>query len=132
MDIVAPGIAERQPVKEPLQTGIKAIDSNDPDRPGSARTDSRRPQDGQDRDRRGRHPEPEGYWRKVFYVAIGQKESSVAGVVEILRNMARWKYTTVIVASAAFSAPFQYVAAYAGCAMPSTSCGKAAHAGGIR
>ena len=52
MDIVAPGIADRQPVKEPLQTGIKADRQHDPHRPRPARTDHRRPQDRQDRHRR--------------------------------------------------------------------------------
>ncbi len=54
---------------------------------------------------------------KCFYVAIGQKESSVAGVVEILRKAGAMEYTTVVVATAADPAPLQYIAPYAGCAM---------------
>ena len=60
LDIVAPGIAARQPVTEPLQTGIKAVDSDDPDRPRPARTDHRRPQDRQDRRRARCDHRPEG------------------------------------------------------------------------
>ena len=65
LEVQAPGIVGRQPVHEPLQTGIKAIDAMTPDRPGSARADHRRPQDRQDH-RRDRHdPEPEGSGREV-------------------------------------------------------------------
>ena len=54
---------------------------------------------------------------KCFYVAIGSKEATVAGIVEVLRKAGAMDYTTVVVASAADPAPMQYVAAYAGCAM---------------
>jgi F-type H+/Na+-transporting ATPase subunit alpha len=54
---------------------------------------------------------------KCFYVAIGQKESTVAGIVEVLRSAGAMEYTTVVIASAADPAPMQYIAAYAGCAM---------------
>ena len=59
VEIMAPGVAERQPVREPLQTGIKAIDAMTPDRPRPARTDHRRPQDRQDGDRHRRDHQSE-------------------------------------------------------------------------
>ncbi len=60
VESTAPGIADRQPVDEPMQTGIKAIDAMTPDRPRPARADHRRPQDRQDRHRHRRDPQPEG------------------------------------------------------------------------
>ncbi len=117
MDIVAPGIAERQPVKEPLQTGIKAIDSMTPIGRGQRELILGDRKTGKTAIAVDAILNQKGTGVKCFYVAIGQKESSVAGVVEVLRKHGAMEYTTVIVASAAFSAPFQYVAAYAGCAM---------------
>jgi len=113
----APGIVKRQPVKEPLQTGIKAIDSMIPigrgqreliigDR-GTGKTaiaiDTIINQKGGD--------------VICVYVAIGQKQSTVASVVEKLKQYGAMDYTIVVVASAADPAPLQYIAPYAGCAM---------------
>jgi F-type H+/Na+-transporting ATPase subunit alpha len=117
MDIVAPGIAERQPVKEPLQTGIKAIDAMTPIGRGQRELIIGDRKTGKTAIAIDTILNQKGTGVKCFYVAIGQKESSVAGVVEILRKHGAMEYTTVIVASAADSAPLQYVAAYAGCAM---------------
>src|SRR5213083_2613514 len=121
VEIVAPGIIKRQPVKEPLQTGIKAIDSMIPigrgqreliigDR-GTGKTaiaiDTIINQKGH----------PEGQEVFCVYVAIGQKNSTVAAVVERLKEHDAMRYTIVVVASAAEPAPMQYIAPYSGCAM---------------
>jgi F-type H+-transporting ATPase subunit alpha len=113
----APGIVERQPVKEPLQTGIKAIDSMIPigrgqreliigDR-GTGKTaiavDTIINQKGQD--------------VTCVYVAIGQKLSTVVSVVERLKECGAMDYTVVVVASASDPAPMQFIAPYSGVAM---------------
>ena len=113
----APGIVQRQPVKEPLQTGVKAIDSMIPigrgqreliigDR-GTGKTaiaiDTIINQSGEN--------------VICVYVAIGQKASTVAGVVEKLKEFGAMEYTIVVAATAADPAPMQYIAPYAGCAM---------------
>jgi F-type H+-transporting ATPase subunit alpha len=113
----APGVVDRRSVKEPLQTGLKAIDAMIPigrgqreliigDR-GTGKTaigvDTIINQKGQD--------------MFCFYVAIGQKQSTVAQVVKILEDTGAMAYTTVIVASASESAALQYLSPYTGCAM---------------
>src|SRR5438034_1251345 len=117
MDIVAPGIAERQPVKEPLQTGIKAIDSMIPIGRGQRELIIGDRKTGKTAIALDTIINQRGKGVKCFYVAIGSKESTVAGIVEVLRASGAMEYTTVIVASAADPAPLQYIAAYAGCAM---------------
>src|SRR5690242_2111686 len=117
MDIVAPGIADRQPVKEPLQTGIKAIDSMIPIGRGQRELIIGDRKTGKTAVALDTIINQKGKGVKCFYVAIGQKESSVAGIVEVLKANGAMEYTTVIVASAADPAPLQYVAPYAGCAM---------------
>ena len=117
LDIVAPGIAERQPVKEPLQTGIKAIDSMIPIGRGQRELIIGDRKTGKTAIALDAILNQKGTGVKCFYVAIGQKESSVAGVVEILRRHGAMEYTTVVVAGAADPAPLQYIAPYAGCAM---------------
>ncbi len=113
----APGIVERQPVKEPLQTGIKPIDSMIPigrgqreliigDR-GTGKTaiaiDTIINQSGAD--------------VICVYVAIGQKNSTVAAVVERLKGCGAMDYSIVVIASASDPAPMQFIAPYAGCTM---------------
>ena len=113
----APGVVDRRSVKDPLQTGLKAIDSMIPigrgqreliigDR-GTGKTaigvDTIINQQGQD--------------VYCFYVAIGQKRSTVAQVVKVLEDAGAMKYTTVVVASASEPAPLQYIAPYAGVTM---------------
>jgi F-type H+-transporting ATPase subunit alpha len=117
MDIVAPGIAERQPVKEPLQTGIKAIDSMIPIGRGQRELIIGDRKTGKTAIAVDTIIAQKGTGVKCFYVAIGQKESTVAGIVEVLKNAGAMEYTTVVIASAADPAPMQYIAAYAGCAM---------------
>jgi len=117
MDIVAPGIAERQPVKEPLQTGLKAIDSMIPIGRGQRELIIGDRKTGKTAIAVDTIINQKGTGVKCFYVAIGQKESSVAGVVDVLRRHGAMDYTTVVIAGAADPAPLQYIAPYAGCAM---------------
>src|SRR5690349_5616149 len=117
MDIVAPGIAERQPVKEPLQTGIKAIDSMIPIGRGQRELIIGDRKTGKTAIAIDTIINQKGTGVKCFYVAIGSKESTVAGIVEVLKAAGAMEFTTLFVASAADPAPLQYVAAYAGCAM---------------
>ncbi len=117
MDIVAPGIAERQPVTEPLQTGIKAIDSMIPIGRGQRELIIGDRKTGKTAIALDAIIAQKGKGVKCFYVAIGSKESTVAGIVEVLRANGAMEYTTVVVATAADPAPLQYIAAYAGCAM---------------
>jgi F-type H+-transporting ATPase subunit alpha len=117
MDIVAPGIAERQPVKEPLQTGIKAIDSMIPIGRGQRELIIGDRKTGKTAIALDTIINQKGKGVKCFYVAIGSKESTVAGIVEVLRASGAMDFTTVVVATAADPAPLQYIAPYAGCAM---------------
>src|SRR3712207_1955465 len=117
MDIVAPGIAERQPVKEPLQTGIKAIDSMIPIGRGQRELIIGDRKTGKSAIALDTIINQKGTGVKCFYVAIGQKEATVAAIVETLRRNGAMEYTTVISAAAADPAPLQYIAAYAGTAM---------------
>src|SRR6476659_5527878 len=117
MDIVSPGIAERQPVKEPMLTGIKAIDAMIPIGRGQRELIIGDRKTGKSAIAVDTIINQKGKGVKCFYVAIGCKESTVAGIVEVLRAAGAMEYTTVVVASAADPAPLQYIAAYAGCAM---------------
>ena len=117
LDIVAPGIAERQPVTEPLQTGIKAIDAMVPIGRGQRELIIGDRKTGKTAVALDAIINQRGQGVKCFYVAIGQKESSVAAVVDVLKREGAMDYTTVVVASASDPAPLQYIAAYAGCAM---------------
>lgn len=117
MDIVAPGIAERQPVHEPLQTGIKAIDAMIPIGRGQRELIIGDRKTGKTAIALDTIIAQKGTGVKCFYVAIGQKESTVAAIVEVLRANGALEYTTVISASASDPAPLQYIAPYAGCAM---------------
>jgi F-type H+-transporting ATPase subunit alpha len=117
MDIVAPGIAERQPVHEPLQTGIKAIDAMIPIGRGQRELIIGDRKTGKTAIAIDTIIAQKGKGVKCFYVAIGQKESTVAAIVEVLKANGAMEYTTVVVAAASDPAPLQYIAAYAGCAM---------------
>src|SRR3954470_24649987 len=117
MDIVAPGIADRQPVKEPLQTGIKAIDSMIPIGRGQRELIIGDRKTGKTAIAIDTIINQKGKGVKCFYVAIGSKESTVAAIVEVLRSAGAMEYTTVVVATAADPAPLQYIAPYAGCTM---------------
>ena len=113
----APGVADRQPVKEPLQTGIKAIDSMTPIGRGQRELIIGDRKTGKTAICIDTIINQKQTGVKCFYVAIGQKESTVAGLIEVLREQGAMDYTTVILAGASSPAPLQYVAPYAGCAM---------------
>jgi F-type H+-transporting ATPase subunit alpha len=117
VDIVAPGIADRQPVKEPLQTGIKAIDSMIPIGRGQRELIIGDRKTGKTAIALDTIIAQKGTGVKCFYVAIGQKESTVAAIVDTLKAHGAMEYTTVVVATAADPAPLLYIAPYAGCAM---------------
>jgi F-type H+/Na+-transporting ATPase subunit alpha len=117
LDIIAPGIADRKPVNEPLQTGIKAVDSMIPIGRGQRELIIGDRKTGKTAIAIDTIINQKGKGVKCFYVAIGSKESTVAGIVEVLRAAGAMDYTTVVVASAADPAPLQYIAPYAGCAM---------------
>jgi F-type H+-transporting ATPase subunit alpha len=117
VESIAPGIAYRQPVKQPLQTGIKAIDAMTPIGRGQRELIIGDRRTGKTAIGIDTIINQKGTGVKCFYVAVGQKESNVAGLVEILRRNGAMDYTTVIMAGASDPAPLQYIAPYAGCAM---------------
>jgi F-type H+-transporting ATPase subunit alpha len=117
VEIIATGVAERQPVSEPLQTGIKAIDAMTPIGRGQRELVIGDRKTGKTAIAIDAILNQKGKDVKCFYVAIGQKDSSVAGVVDVLEKHGAMEYTTVINAGASSPAPLQYVAPYAGTAM---------------
>ena len=117
VEIIATGVAERQPVTEPMQTGIKAIDAMTPIGRGQRELIIGDRKTGKTAIAIDAILNQKGQDVKCFYVAIGQKDSAVATVVETLRKYGAMEYTTVIAAGASSPAPLQYVAPYAGTAM---------------
>src|SRR2546429_2634478 len=117
VDIVAPGIIKRQPVKEPLQTGIKAIDSMIPIGRGQRELIIGDRGTGKTAVAIDTIINQKGQGVICVYVAIGQKASTVASVVQRLREVGAMEFTIVVVASASDPAPMQYIAPYCGCAM---------------
>src|SRR5467141_1212080 len=117
VEIVAPGIIKRQPVKEPLQTGIKAIDSMIPIGRGQRELIIGDRGTGKTAIAVDTIINQKGQGVVCVYVAIGQKNSTVAAVVERLKEHAAMEYTIVVVASASEPAPMQYIAPYSGCSM---------------
>ncbi len=113
----APGIIVRQPVKEPLQTGIKAIDSMIPIGRGQRELIIGDRGTGKTAIAIDTIINQKGQGVFCVYVAIGQKASTVASVVERLTAAGAMEYTIVVVASASDPAPMQYIAPYTGCAM---------------
>jgi F-type H+-transporting ATPase subunit alpha len=113
----APGVAGRQPVREPLQTGIKAIDAMTPIGRGQRELIIGDRKTGKTAIVIDTIINQKTSGVKCFYVAIGQKESTVATVIDALQRYGAMDYTTVIVAGASAPAPLQYVAPYAGTAM---------------
>jgi F-type H+-transporting ATPase subunit alpha len=113
----APGIIVRQPVKEPLQTGIKAIDSMIPIGRGQRELIIGDRGTGKTAVAVDTIINQKGTGVICVYVAIGQKASTVAAVVEKLRQSGAMEFTIVVVASASDPAPMQYIAPYTGCAM---------------
>ena len=117
VEMIAPGIADRQPVKEPLQTGIKAIDSMTPIGRGQRELIIGDRKTGKTAIALDTIINQKSENVICVYVAIGQKESTVAGIVEDLRQAGAMDYTIVVTASSSAPAPLQYIAPYAGCAM---------------
>jgi F-type H+-transporting ATPase subunit alpha len=117
MEIQAPGIMGRKPVHEPMQTGIKSIDAMTPIGRGQRELIIGDRKTGKTTIAIDTILNQKGQGVKCIYVAIGQKGSTVAQTVETLRQAGALEYTVVVVATAADSAPFKYLAPYAGCAM---------------
>src|SRR5882762_11370222 len=117
VDIVAPGIIKRQPVKEPLQTGIKAIDSMIPIGRGQRELIIGDRAIGKTAIAIDTIINQKDAGVICVYVAIGQKNSTVASVVDRLKENGGMDYTIVVVASASEPAPMQYIAPFSGCAM---------------
>jgi len=122
VDIIAPGIAERQPVHEPLQTGVKAIDSMIPIGRGQRELIIGDRKTGKTAIAIDTIINQKQFWGTddavvCIYVAVGQKESTVAGVVETLKNNGAMDYTIVVNAASSDPAPMQYIAPYTGCTM---------------
>jgi F-type H+-transporting ATPase subunit alpha len=117
IESLAPGVAGRQPVNVPLQTGIKAIDSMTPIGRGQRELIIGDRKTGKTAIVIDTIINQKTENVICVYVAIGQKEAAVAQVVEALRAHGAMDYTIVVVASAADPAPLQYIAPYAGCAM---------------
>ncbi|MFN9234477.1 MAG: F0F1 ATP synthase subunit alpha, partial [Planctomyces sp.] len=113
----AAGVAERQPVKEPLQTGIKAIDAMTPIGRGQRELIIGDRKTGKTAIAIDTILNQKGTGVICVYVACGQRAASIAGVVEVLRQNGALDYTIVVAASSADPAPLQYIAPYAGAAM---------------
>ena len=125
---IAPGVAKRQPVCEPLQTGIKAIDAMTPIGRGQRELIIGDRKTGKTAIAIDAIINQREYGVKCFYVAVGQKDATVAAVIEALRKHGAMEYTTVIVAGASAPAPLQYIAPYAGTAMAEYFMWKGQHA----
>ena len=123
----APGILERQPVKQPLQTGIKAIDSMIPICRGQRELIIGDRQTGKTVIATDTIINQKGKDVLCIYVAIGQKRSTVATLVENLEKNGAMAYTTVVCATASELSPLQYIAPYAGCAMGEYFMNKGKH-----
>ena len=117
VEVVAPGIIKRQPVKTPLQTGIKAIDAMIPIGRGQRELIIGDRKTGKSSILIDTIINQANEDVKCIYVAIGQRDSAVAGIVSALEEAGAMYYTTVVNASASQSATLQYLAPYAGCAI---------------
>jgi F-type H+/Na+-transporting ATPase subunit alpha len=117
LEVQAPGVVDRQPVKEPLQTGIKAIDSMTPIGRGQRELLIGDRKTGKTTIAVDTIINQRGLGVKCIYVAVGQKGSTVAQTVNTLREFGALEYTVVVNAPASEPAPFKYLAPYAGCAI---------------
>ncbi len=113
----APGVVDRQPVNQPVQTGLKAIDAMIPIGRGQRELIIGDRQTGKTAVAIDTIINQKGGDLHCIYVAVGQKDFTVAKVVKILEDAGAMKYTTVVAASASESAPLQYIAPYTGCAI---------------
>ncbi len=117
VEIIAAGVAERKPVGEPMQTGLKAVDAMTPVGRGQRELVIGDRKTGKTAIGIDAIINQKESGVKCFYIAIGQKDSSVAGVIKELEERGAMDYTTVIVSGASTPAPLQYIAPYAGTAM---------------
>jgi F-type H+-transporting ATPase subunit alpha len=117
IEALAPGVVDRQPVKEPLQTGIKAIDAMIPIGRGQRELIIGDRQTGKTAIAIDTIINQKGQNVICIYVAIGQKQSTVAQVIKTLSEAGAMEYSLVVAASASDPAALQYIAPYAGCAM---------------
>jgi len=117
IELKAPGVIDRQPVKQPLMTGLKAIDSMTPIGRGQRELIIGDRQTGKTAIAIDAIINQKGKGVHCFYVAIGQKQSTVAGVLKTLKEHGAMEYTTIIAASASEPAPMLYIAPYTGCTM---------------
>jgi F-type H+-transporting ATPase subunit alpha len=117
LEFKAPGVVDRQPVKEPLQTGIKAIDAMTNVGRGQRELIIGDRQTGKTAIAIDTILNQRGQDVHCFYVAIGQKASTVAGVFERLQDAGAMEYTTIVSAPAHEAAPIKWMAPFAGCAM---------------
>ena len=117
VEFKAPGVVQRQPVAEPLQTGIKAIDALIPIGRGQRELIIGDRQTGKTTVALDAIINQKGTGVICVYIAIGQKASTVAQLVQRLRDAGAMEYTIVVAATASASAPLKYLAPYAGCAM---------------
>src|SRR5580658_3054187 len=117
VEAIAPGVVDRRSVKEPLQTGVKAIDSMIPIGRGQRELIIGDRQTGKTAVALDTIINQKGGDVICIYVAIGQKRSTVAQVVKTLEDFGAMDYTIVVAATASDPAPMQYIAPYAGCAM---------------
>lgn len=117
IEIKAPGVVDRQPVKEPLQTGLLAIDAMIPIGRGQRELIIGDRQTGKTAIALDTIINQRGKNVICIYVAIGQKNSTVANVVKILTEYKAMDYTIIIMATASEAAPLQYLAPYSGCAI---------------
>ena len=115
VDIKAPGIVKRQPVKEPLQTGLKSIDAMTPVGRGQRELIIGDRQTGKTALAIDTIINQKGNGVICIYVAVGQKQSTVAQVVATLEQFGAMEYTVVVSATASDPAPLQYIAPYCGC-----------------
>lgn len=114
---LAPGVVERLPVKEPLQTGIKAIDSMIPIGRGQRELIIGDRQTGKTAIAIDTILNQKGKGVICIYVAIGQKRSTIAYIIKVLEDYGAMDYSIIVVASASDPSPLQYLAPYSGCAM---------------
>ncbi len=117
LERLAPGVVDRQPVKQPLQTGMKAIDAMVPIGRGQRELIIGDRQTGKTTVALDTIINQKGQDVICIYVAIGQKRSTVAQVVKTLEEHGAMEYTIVVAATASDPAPMQYIAPYAGCAI---------------
>ncbi|MBW2617878.1 MAG: F0F1 ATP synthase subunit alpha [Deltaproteobacteria bacterium] len=128
IEMVAPGVVERQPVKEPMYTGIKAIDAMTPVGRGQRELIIGDRQIGKTAICVDAIINQKGKDVICIYVAVGQKKSTVAQVVDTLRRHGAMDYTIIVSATAADPATLQYIAPYSGCAMGEYYRDKGSHA----